>query len=185
MHYYIFKKKPTIIICHFAGIGSNPNQPSGYSVRMDNTLPLVTQAPAIQTLPLRPGVIAQVRACMPKLQRFQWIQSKTQSHQSSVGLRTLSQRLHRFRTRKWTFCSVVFVLHTQKCLLLIYWFISQCFWFLIRMSFFVFFFFFFLQQPWSNRTPQILVPTWQQVPPPPTTLPSDTVSCPQRRGDWG
>ncbi|XP_017329873.1 homeodomain-interacting protein kinase 3a isoform X1 [Ictalurus punctatus] len=91
----------TLILCPPAiqGIGSNPNQPSGYSVRMDNTLPLVTQAPAIQTLPLRPGVIAQ--------------------------------------------------------------------------------------QPWSNRTPQILVPTWQQVPPPPTTLPSDTVSCPQRRGDWG
>ncbi|XP_026991092.2 homeodomain-interacting protein kinase 3a isoform X1 [Tachysurus fulvidraco] len=95
----------TLILCppaiqgHFAGIGSNPNQPSGYSVRMDNTLPLVTQAPAIQPLPLRPGVIAQ--------------------------------------------------------------------------------------QPWSNRTQQILVPTWQQVPPPPTTLHSDTVSCSQRRADWG
>ncbi|XP_053091243.1 homeodomain-interacting protein kinase 3a isoform X3 [Pangasianodon hypophthalmus] len=91
----------TLILCPPAiqGIGSSPNQPSGYSVRMDNTLPLVTQAPAIQPLPLRPGVIAQ--------------------------------------------------------------------------------------QPWSNRTPQILVPAWQQVPPPPTTLPSDTVSCPQRRGDWG
>ncbi|KAI5105482.1 homeodomain interacting protein kinase 3a [Silurus meridionalis] len=91
----------TLILCPPAiqGIGTNPNQPSGYSVRMDNTLPLVTQAPAIQPLPLRPGVIAQ--------------------------------------------------------------------------------------QPWSNRTPQILVPAWQQVPPPPTTLPSDTVSCPQRRGDWG
>ncbi|XP_060784270.1 homeodomain-interacting protein kinase 3a isoform X2 [Neoarius graeffei] len=90
----------TLILCPPAiqGIGSNPNQPSGYSVRMDNALPLVTQAPAIQSLPLRPGVIAQ---------------------------------------------------------------------------------------PWSNRTPQILVPAWQQVPPPPTTLPSDTVSCPQRRGDWG
>ncbi|XP_062856885.1 homeodomain-interacting protein kinase 3a isoform X2 [Trichomycterus rosablanca] len=90
----------TLILCPPAiqGIGSNPNQPSGYSVRMENTLPLVTQAPAIQPLPLRPGVIAQ---------------------------------------------------------------------------------------PWSNRTPQILVPTWQQVPPPQTTLPSDTLSCHQRRGDWG
>lgn len=52
------------------GIGSNPNQPPGYSVRMDNTLPLVTQAPAIQPLPLRPGVIAQVRVWRPELKRF-------------------------------------------------------------------------------------------------------------------
>ncbi|XP_053362151.1 homeodomain-interacting protein kinase 3a isoform X1 [Clarias gariepinus] len=106
----------TLILCPPAiqGIGSNPNQPPGYSVRMDNTLPLVTQAPAIQPLPLRPGVIAQVRVWRPELKRF-----------------------HR------------------------------------------------TEQPWSNRTPQILVPAWQQVPPPPTTLPSDTVSCPQRRGDWG
>ncbi|KAG9271986.1 homeodomain-interacting protein kinase 3 isoform X3 [Astyanax mexicanus] len=88
-----------LILCPqtIQGIGSNPTQPSGYSVRMENTLSLVTQAPAIQPLPLRPGVIAQ--------------------------------------------------------------------------------------QPWSNRTPQILVPAWQQVAPPTTTLPSDTV--PQRRGDWG
>ncbi|XP_072519086.1 homeodomain-interacting protein kinase 3a isoform X2 [Salminus brasiliensis] len=90
-----------LILCPqtIQGIGSNPNQPSGYSVRMENTLPLVTQAPAIQPLPLRPGVIAQ--------------------------------------------------------------------------------------QPWSNRTQQILVPAWQQVAPPTTTLPSDTVTGPQRRGDWG
>uniref|UniRef100_A0A8C1HKV9 non-specific serine/threonine protein kinase n=1 Tax=Cyprinus carpio carpio TaxID=630221 RepID=A0A8C1HKV9_CYPCA len=90
-----------LILCPPAlqGIPSNPNQPAGYSVRMENTLPLVTQAPAIQSLPMRPGVIAQ--------------------------------------------------------------------------------------QPWSNRTPQILVPAWQQVPPPATSLASDTVVGPQRRGDWG
>uniref|UniRef100_A0A8C1SX97 non-specific serine/threonine protein kinase n=1 Tax=Cyprinus carpio TaxID=7962 RepID=A0A8C1SX97_CYPCA len=89
-----------LILCPPAlqGIPSNPNQPAGYSVRMENTLPLVTQAPAIQSLPMRPGVIAQ---------------------------------------------------------------------------------------PWSNRTPQILVPAWQQVPPPATSLASDTVVGPQRRGDWG
>ncbi|XP_066505653.1 homeodomain-interacting protein kinase 3a isoform X2 [Hoplias malabaricus] len=89
-----------LILCPptIQGIGSNSSQPTGYSVRMENTLPLVTQAPAIQPLPLRPGVIAQ---------------------------------------------------------------------------------------PWSNRTPQILVPAWQQVAPPPATLPSDTVAGPQRRGDWG
>lgn len=33
----------------------NLNQPTGYSV------PMVTQAPPIQPLPVRPGVIAQVR----------------------------------------------------------------------------------------------------------------------------
>ncbi|CAM4734404.1 unnamed protein product [Leuciscus chuanchicus] len=90
-----------LILCPPAlqGIPSNPNQPGGYSVRMENTLPLVTQAPAIQPLPMRPGVIAQ--------------------------------------------------------------------------------------QPWSNRTPQILVPAWQQVPPPATSLASDTVVGQQRRGDWG
>uniref|UniRef100_A0A671VJT0 non-specific serine/threonine protein kinase n=1 Tax=Sparus aurata TaxID=8175 RepID=A0A671VJT0_SPAAU len=45
-----------------------------------------------------------------------------------------------------------------------------------------------LQQAWSNRAQQILVPTWQQVtsvPPPPTTLASDTVAGSQRLGDWG
>ncbi|XP_073724719.1 homeodomain-interacting protein kinase 3a isoform X2 [Misgurnus anguillicaudatus] len=89
-----------LILCPptLQGIPSNPGQPAGYSVRMDNTIPLVTQAPAIQPLPMRPGVIAQ---------------------------------------------------------------------------------------PWSNRTPQILVPTWQQVPPPATSLASDVVVGPQRRGDWG
>uniref|UniRef100_A0A8C2GGK1 non-specific serine/threonine protein kinase n=1 Tax=Cyprinus carpio TaxID=7962 RepID=A0A8C2GGK1_CYPCA len=89
-----------LILCPPAlqGIPSNPNQPAGYSVRMENTLSLVTQAPAIQPLPMRPGVIAQ---------------------------------------------------------------------------------------PWSNRTPQILVPAWQQVPPPGASLASDTVVGPQRRGDWG
>ena len=33
----------------------NLNQPTGYSV------PMVTQAPPIQPLPVRPGIIAQVR----------------------------------------------------------------------------------------------------------------------------
>ncbi|TSZ97549.1 Homeodomain-interacting protein kinase 3 [Bagarius yarrelli] len=37
----------------------NPNKPTGYSVRMESTVPLVTQAPAIQSLQIRPGVITQ------------------------------------------------------------------------------------------------------------------------------
>uniref|UniRef100_F6SZT8 non-specific serine/threonine protein kinase n=1 Tax=Monodelphis domestica TaxID=13616 RepID=F6SZT8_MONDO len=44
------------------------------------------------------------------------------------------------------------------------------------------------QQTWSNRTQQILVPTWQQVTPvgPSTVaLTSETVAGPQRLGDWG
>lgn len=42
-----------------------------------------------------------------------------------------------------------------------------------------------LQQPWSSRNQQILVPAWQQVAPPPTTMASDTAGGPQRLSDWG
>lgn len=38
----------------------NPNQ-SGYAVRMESTIPMVNQAPPIQPLQMRPGVMAQVR----------------------------------------------------------------------------------------------------------------------------
>ncbi|KAJ8416260.1 hypothetical protein AAFF_G00382820 [Aldrovandia affinis] len=82
-----------LILCPptIQGIPPNPNKPAGYSVRMDSTVPMVTQTPAVQPLQIRPAVITQ----------------------------------------------------------------------------------------------QILVPAWQPVPPPPTTLPSDTVAGPQRLGDWG
>uniref|UniRef100_A0A8C9YL41 non-specific serine/threonine protein kinase n=1 Tax=Sander lucioperca TaxID=283035 RepID=A0A8C9YL41_SANLU len=76
-------------------------KPAGYSVRMEASVPLVTQAPPIQPIQIRPGVITQA---------------------------------------------------------------------------------------WSSRAQQILVPTWQQVtsvPPPPTTLASDTMAGSQRLGDWG
>ncbi|KAK1159646.1 homeodomain-interacting protein kinase 3-like isoform X2 [Acipenser oxyrinchus oxyrinchus] len=52
----------TLILCPpgiQAGIPTNPNKPAAYAVRMDNTVPLVTQAPAIQPLQIRPGVITQ------------------------------------------------------------------------------------------------------------------------------
>ncbi|KAJ8248948.1 hypothetical protein GJAV_G00229520 [Gymnothorax javanicus] len=93
-----------LILCPpgLQGIPPNTNKPTGYPVRMDTTVPLVTQAPAIQPLQIRTGVITQ--------------------------------------------------------------------------------------QTWSNRAQQILVPTWQQVaavPPPATTLASETVAGPQRLGDWG
>ncbi|XP_034437252.1 homeodomain-interacting protein kinase 3 [Hippoglossus hippoglossus] len=91
-----------LILCppSIQGIPTNAAKTAGYSVRMETSVPLVTQAPPIQPIQIRPGVITQA---------------------------------------------------------------------------------------WSNRAQQILVPTWQQVtsvPPPPTTLPSDTVG-PQRLGDWG
>uniref|UniRef100_A0A3B3BC96 non-specific serine/threonine protein kinase n=1 Tax=Oryzias melastigma TaxID=30732 RepID=A0A3B3BC96_ORYME len=92
-----------LILCPptIQGIPPNTAKPAGYSVRMEASVPLVTQAPAIQPIQIRPGVITQT---------------------------------------------------------------------------------------WSSRAQQILVPTWQQVtsvPPPPTTLASDTVKASQRLGDWG
>uniref|UniRef100_A0A3Q2W0Y5 non-specific serine/threonine protein kinase n=1 Tax=Haplochromis burtoni TaxID=8153 RepID=A0A3Q2W0Y5_HAPBU len=94
----------TLILCPptiQAGIPHNTAKPAGYSVRMEASVPLVTQAPSIQPIQIRPGVITQ---------------------------------------------------------------------------------------SWSARAQQILVPTWQQVtsvPPPPTTMASDTVAGSQRLGDWG
>ncbi|XP_066541538.1 homeodomain-interacting protein kinase 3 isoform X2 [Hoplias malabaricus] len=50
-----------LILCPptIQGLPPNPNKPTGYSVRMENPVPLVTQAPAIQPLQIRPGVITQ------------------------------------------------------------------------------------------------------------------------------
>ncbi|KAG7332902.1 hypothetical protein KOW79_003037 [Hemibagrus wyckioides] len=50
-----------LIICPptLQGLPPNPNKPTGYSVRMESTVPLVTQAPTIQPLQIRPGVITQ------------------------------------------------------------------------------------------------------------------------------
>uniref|UniRef100_A0AAX7UGD5 non-specific serine/threonine protein kinase n=1 Tax=Astatotilapia calliptera TaxID=8154 RepID=A0AAX7UGD5_ASTCA len=95
-----------LILCPptIQGIPHNTAKPAGYSVRMEASVPLVTQAPSIQPIQIRPGVITQ---------------------------------------------------------------------------------------SWSARAQQILVPTWQQVtsvtsvPPPPTTMASDTVAGSQRLGDWG
>ncbi|XP_051513256.1 homeodomain-interacting protein kinase 3-like isoform X9 [Myxocyprinus asiaticus] len=50
-----------LILCPptIQGIPPNPNKPAGFSVRMENTVPLVTQASAIQPLQIRPGLITQ------------------------------------------------------------------------------------------------------------------------------
>ncbi|KAG5848868.1 hypothetical protein ANANG_G00104000 [Anguilla anguilla] len=51
----------TLILCPptIQGIPPNPSKPAGYAVRMENTVPLVTQAPPVQPLQIRPGVIPQ------------------------------------------------------------------------------------------------------------------------------
>lgn len=51
----------TLIICPPAiqGIPATHGKPSSYSIRVDNTVPLVTQAPAVQPLQIRPGVLSQ------------------------------------------------------------------------------------------------------------------------------
>ncbi|XP_059927492.1 homeodomain-interacting protein kinase 3 isoform X6 [Gadus macrocephalus] len=50
-----------LILCPptIQGIPTNGAKPSGYSVRMDTAVPLVTQAPPIQPLQIRPGVMTQ------------------------------------------------------------------------------------------------------------------------------
>nr|XP_004660890.2 homeodomain-interacting protein kinase 3 [Jaculus jaculus]XP_045011766.1 homeodomain-interacting protein kinase 3 [Jaculus jaculus]XP_045011767.1 homeodomain-interacting protein kinase 3 [Jaculus jaculus]XP_045011768.1 homeodomain-interacting protein kinase 3 [Jaculus jaculus] len=51
----------TLIICPPAiqGIPAAHGKPTSYSIRVDNTVPLVTQAPAMQPLQIRPGVLSQ------------------------------------------------------------------------------------------------------------------------------
>ncbi|KAM9301472.1 homeodomain-interacting protein kinase 3 [Gastrophryne carolinensis] len=51
----------TLILCPptLQGMPPNHGKPTSYSVRVDNTVPLVTQAPAIQPLQIRPGVLSQ------------------------------------------------------------------------------------------------------------------------------
>ncbi|XP_036284520.1 homeodomain-interacting protein kinase 3 isoform X3 [Pipistrellus kuhlii] len=51
----------TLIICPPAiqGIPTTHGKPTSYSIRVDNTVPLVTQAAAVQPLQIRPGVLSQ------------------------------------------------------------------------------------------------------------------------------
>ncbi|KAM5247169.1 homeodomain-interacting protein kinase 3 isoform 3-T3 [Ctenodactylus gundi] len=51
----------TLIICPPAlqGIPATHSKPTSYSIRVDNTVPLVTQATAVQPLQIRPGVLSQ------------------------------------------------------------------------------------------------------------------------------
>ncbi|KAM6158800.1 homeodomain-interacting protein kinase 3 isoform 5-T5 [Rhynchocyon petersi] len=51
----------TLIICPptIQGIPATHGKPTSYSIRVDNTVPLVTQAHAVQPLQIRPGVLSQ------------------------------------------------------------------------------------------------------------------------------
>lgn len=49
-----------VLYIAFSGIPTNTAKPAGYSVRMEAPVPLVTQAPPIQPLQIRPAVITQV-----------------------------------------------------------------------------------------------------------------------------
>uniref|UniRef100_A0A667XVL9 non-specific serine/threonine protein kinase n=1 Tax=Myripristis murdjan TaxID=586833 RepID=A0A667XVL9_9TELE len=55
-----FQQAP-LILCPptIQGIPTNAAKPASYSVRMETAMPLVTQAPPIQPLQIRPGVITQ------------------------------------------------------------------------------------------------------------------------------
>lgn len=125
-------------------------------------MPLVTQAPPIQPLQIRPGVITQVKG----VARMEMMVIETQ---------------HRLRLRD----SLSFLVSVDLVNTLDVQSDESIERLIIKWNSFAFQHF---QQAWPNRAQQILVPTWQQVtsvPPPPTTLASDTVVGSQRLGDWG
>lgn len=43
------------------GLQASPSKHAGYSVRMENAVPIVTQAPGAQPLQIQPGLLTQVR----------------------------------------------------------------------------------------------------------------------------
>ncbi|KAK7815004.1 hypothetical protein U0070_024347 [Myodes glareolus] len=49
----------SIFASMFISIPTAHGKPTSYSIRVDNTVPLVTQAPAVQPLQIRPGVLSQ------------------------------------------------------------------------------------------------------------------------------
>ncbi|CAM9966485.1 unnamed protein product [Bubo scandiacus] len=50
-----------LIVCPpgFQGLQASPSKHAGYSVRMENAVPIVTQAPGAQPLQMQPGLLAQ------------------------------------------------------------------------------------------------------------------------------
>nr|XP_046197536.1 homeodomain-interacting protein kinase 3-like isoform X3 [Oncorhynchus gorbuscha] len=57
-----------LILCPptMQGIPTNTAKPQGFSVRMETAVPLVTQAPSIQPLQIRPGLITQTWSNRPQ-----------------------------------------------------------------------------------------------------------------------
>ncbi|XP_041441130.1 homeodomain interacting protein kinase 2 L homeolog isoform X1 [Xenopus laevis] len=53
-----------LIVCPpaFQGLQTSPSKHGGYSVRMENTVPLVTQTAGAQALQIQPGLLTQVQA---------------------------------------------------------------------------------------------------------------------------
>ncbi|OWK06265.1 HIPK2 [Cervus elaphus hippelaphus] len=51
-----------LIVCPpgFQGLQASPSKHAGYSVRMENAVPIVTQAPGAQPLQIQPGLLAQL-----------------------------------------------------------------------------------------------------------------------------
>uniref|UniRef100_A0A8C6L0P9 non-specific serine/threonine protein kinase n=1 Tax=Nothobranchius furzeri TaxID=105023 RepID=A0A8C6L0P9_NOTFU len=51
-----------LIVCPpgFQGLQASPSKHTGYSVRMENAVPIVTQAPGAQPLQIQPGLLTQV-----------------------------------------------------------------------------------------------------------------------------
>lgn len=43
-----------------AGLQASPSKHTSYSVRMENAVPIVTQAPGTQSLQIQPGLLTQV-----------------------------------------------------------------------------------------------------------------------------
>lgn len=53
-----------------SGLQASPSKHSGYSVRMENAVPIVTQAPGGQPLQIQPGLLTQVQTLPPS--PWQW-----------------------------------------------------------------------------------------------------------------
>lgn len=50
----------SMLLCVSSGLQASPSKHTGYSVRMENAVPIVTQAPGAQPLQIQPGLLTQV-----------------------------------------------------------------------------------------------------------------------------
>lgn len=49
-----------VVLCLCTGLQASPSKHTSYSVRMENAVPIVTQAPGAQPLQIQPGLLTQV-----------------------------------------------------------------------------------------------------------------------------